>query len=159
MATIDTICSDIENIIKASTPTYLPGLRYKTIPRTQDIEIISDVAEETTRSFQVRPGQVTGYGHYSCTTYSLIQDVSVYLRYMTDDRVAMGKAAIDLMWASDVPNIIRALTNPPLTVMWTVTGLYHFRFSSAEELASAEFADTSNYIYLCRIVFSANYAP
>lgn len=158
MATIDTICTDVENIVRSLTPSYVPGLRFKSIPRTQDIEVVSDICDETTRSFQVRPGVVTGYGHYSCPNYSLIQNIDIFLRYMTDDRVEFGKSEVDRMWASDIVTIINGLTRPPLEVMWTVTGLYNFRFSNAEELAAAEFEDTANYIYLCKITFSANYA-
>jgi len=104
---------NIEDLLLATTPTYLPEISYKLAPKNAPIEAQYDNGETTERSFQVRAGQLTDISVFSCTNFSTKTEILVIWRYFVGHLQDADKfAELNKMSAEDARTTIAAVLYP-----------------------------------------------
>jgi hypothetical protein len=105
------LLDEIESLIIDITPQVSAGLKFKLAPKNAQIEAMIDNGASTSRSFQVRYGELTGTGYFNCTDYNVKAELIVVLRYYICSQNAYLEA--NTMSCSDAVSIVQAIIRPP----------------------------------------------
>jgi hypothetical protein len=147
------LLDDIESLVLAIVPQVHSGLKFKLAPKNSQIEAMIDNGASTTRSFQVRYGELTGTGYFNCVDYNVKAELLVILRYYICSDNAYLEA--NTMSCADAVSIVQAIIRPNLSFGADFVSLEYVNDSGL--IAADDIEESQENIYFRVLTFEVEF--